>query len=104
MSYICHIDEARCSASLPATKSDVQPLLVIAGLIAHEDAPPYITREFLALKRRYCPGAFTSKHRLDDVRQEIKRAGAKNVILLIGDGMGDSEITIARWSARPRVR
>ncbi|MGN8048792.1 alkaline phosphatase [Curtobacterium sp. 22159] len=30
------------------------------------------------------------------VRQEIERAGAKNVILLIGDGMGDSEITIAR--------
>ncbi|WP_416394134.1 MULTISPECIES: alkaline phosphatase [unclassified Curtobacterium] len=30
------------------------------------------------------------------VQQEIERAGAKNVILLIGDGMGDSEITIAR--------
>ncbi|MFJ3036066.1 alkaline phosphatase [Curtobacterium pusillum] len=30
------------------------------------------------------------------IQQEIKRAGAKNVILLIGDGMGDSEITIAR--------
>ncbi|TDV17249.1 hypothetical protein [Paraburkholderia caballeronis] len=80
MSYICHIDEAGCSESLPATKSDVQPLLVIAGLIAHEDAPPYITREFLALKRRYCPGAFTSKHRLDDVRQEIKRAGLRRAI------------------------
>lgn len=30
------------------------------------------------------------------VQQAIQRAGAKNVILLIGDGMGDSEITIAR--------
>lgn len=30
------------------------------------------------------------------VRQAIKNANAKNVILLIGDGMGDSEITIAR--------
>ncbi|QSB22369.1 alkaline phosphatase [Curtobacterium sp. 24E2] len=30
------------------------------------------------------------------VQQAIVRAGAKNVILLIGDGMGDSEITIAR--------
>jgi len=39
------------------------------------------------------------RHRGDQTRsiqQEIKRAGAKNVILLIGDGMGDSEITIAR--------
>ncbi|SOC86832.1 alkaline phosphatase [Curtobacterium sp. 314Chir4.1] len=30
------------------------------------------------------------------VRKAIKNADAKNVILLIGDGMGDSEITIAR--------
>ncbi|WFR66153.1 alkaline phosphatase [Curtobacterium flaccumfaciens] len=30
------------------------------------------------------------------IQQEIKRAGTKNVILLIGDGMGDSEITVAR--------
>ena len=30
------------------------------------------------------------------IRAEIKNSGAKNVILLIGDGMGDSEITIAR--------
>jgi alkaline phosphatase len=30
------------------------------------------------------------------IRSEIKNSSAKNVILLIGDGMGDSEITIAR--------
>ncbi|OIH93681.1 alkaline phosphatase [Curtobacterium sp. MCBA15_001] len=30
------------------------------------------------------------------VRQAIKNANAENVILLIGDGMGDSEITVAR--------
>ncbi|WP_439691519.1 alkaline phosphatase [Curtobacterium sp. SP.BCo] len=39
------------------------------------------------------------RHQGDQTRslqREIKRAGAKNVILLIGDGMGDSEITIAR--------
>ena len=32
----------------------------------------------------------------DAVREAVKDAGAKNVILLIGDGMGDSEITAAR--------
>ncbi len=32
----------------------------------------------------------------DAFRAEIKNGPAKNVILLIGDGMGDSEITIAR--------
>jgi alkaline phosphatase len=39
------------------------------------------------------------RHQGDQTRslqQTIQRAGAKNVILLIGDGMGDSEITIAR--------
>lgn len=32
----------------------------------------------------------------DFVRNAVSQTGAKNVILLIGDGMGDSEITIAR--------
>ena len=30
------------------------------------------------------------------IRDAINASGARNVILLIGDGMGDSEITIAR--------
>lgn len=32
----------------------------------------------------------------DAIREAINGAGARNIILLIGDGMGDSEITIAR--------
>jgi alkaline phosphatase len=32
----------------------------------------------------------------DTVRNAVSGAGARNVILLIGDGMGDSEITLAR--------
>ncbi|TYB47899.1 alkaline phosphatase [Actinomadura chibensis] len=34
--------------------------------------------------------------RTQDVRREVRGGKARNVILLIGDGMGDSEITIAR--------
>lgn len=34
--------------------------------------------------------------RSDSVKNAIEKGRAKNVILLIGDGMGDSEITIAR--------
>jgi alkaline phosphatase len=34
--------------------------------------------------------------RTDQVRQEIRGGHARNIILFIGDGMGDSEITIAR--------
>lgn len=37
-----------------------------------------------------------SSDRTDEVRQAILDSGAKNVIILIGDGMGDSEITVAR--------
>lgn len=36
----------------------------------------------------------------DAVRDSISGSGARNVILLIGDGMGDSEITLARDYAR----
>ncbi|GAA0354663.1 alkaline phosphatase [Actinoallomurus spadix] len=38
--------------------------------------------------------------RTDSVRAAIKGGRARNVILLIGDGMGDSEITIARNYAK----
>lgn len=72
---ICYIDEAGCSASLPAKKTNIQPLLVVAGLIVQQDTLAGITREFLALKRKYFPGSFTSAHPLDDVREEIKDSG-----------------------------
>nr|WP_240655441.1 hypothetical protein [Paraburkholderia phosphatilytica] len=57
---------------MPGRKTDIQPLLVIAGLIVQQDALADITREFLTLKRRYFPGSFKSIHLLDDVREEIK--------------------------------
>ena len=41
------------------------------------------------------PSASTATRR-DAVSEAVKGGQAKNVILLIGDGMGDSEITIAR--------
>jgi hypothetical protein len=78
--YICYIDEAGCSATLPATRTDIQPLLVIAGLIVQQDALADITRAFLALKRKYFPGAFKSLHLLDDVREEIKGSDLRSAI------------------------
>ena len=80
VSYICYIDEAGCSAPLPARKTDIQPLLVVAGLVIQQDALPLITREFLALKRAYFPGSFTSRHPLDDVREEIKGSDLRSAI------------------------
>ena len=44
-----------------------------------------------------CAAAAThAKDRTEDVRNALDAGRAKNIILLIGDGMGDSEITIAR--------
>ncbi|SFF79063.1 alkaline phosphatase [Curtobacterium sp. YR515] len=66
---------------------------LIAGAVALPGAAEAVGQ--LALNQH--GGA--QRHQGDQTRsiqQEIKRAGAKNVILLIGDGMGDSEITIAR--------
>lgn len=46
------------------------------------------------------PTLATNGDRTDSARSAIKGGRARNVILLIGDGMGDSEITIARNYAR----
>jgi alkaline phosphatase len=66
---------------------------VIAGAIAVPGTAEAVAQ--LALSQQ---GGATRHHgdQTRTIQQEIKRAGAKNVILLIGDGMGDSEITIAR--------
>ncbi|MFI1386481.1 alkaline phosphatase [Embleya sp. NPDC020886] len=42
------------------------------------------------------PGAASAFGQADQARHAIKDGSARNVILLIGDGMGDSEITLAR--------
>ena len=38
----------------------------------------------------------THEDRTTDVRRAVEGGTAKNVIMFLGDGMGDSEITIAR--------
>lgn len=80
MTYICYLDEAGCSAPVPAKRTDIQPLLVIAGLIIQQEALSDVTREFLILKRKYFPGSFKSKHLLDDVREEIKGSDLRSAI------------------------
>jgi len=66
---------------------------LVAGAVALPGAAEAVGQ--LALSQ---PGG-AQRHQGDQTRsiqQAITKAGAKNVILLIGDGMGDSEITIAR--------
>ncbi|WP_433179995.1 alkaline phosphatase [Actinoallomurus sp. CA-150999] len=53
-----------------------------------------------ALTAAAMPTFASGGDRTDAVRSAIKGGKARNVILLIGDGMGDSEITIARNYAK----
>lgn len=78
MPYVCYIDEAGCSTPLSSKNSNIQPVLVIGGLIVDQGNLPALTVEFLRLKRKYYPGKFTSPHHLDDVREEIKGSDVRS--------------------------
>lgn len=81
MPYICYVDEAGCATPLPASsRTDIQPLLVIAALIVPQNKVGEMTRQFLNLKRRFFPGHFNSAHYLDDIRDEIKGSDLRSTI------------------------
>lgn len=71
---VLYIDEAGCLGALPSSTSNIQP--VFAFIAAAFDAARIgdLTRDLLALKRRFFPGAHTSQHHLDDILAEIKGA------------------------------
>lgn len=80
MPYVCYIDEAGCSTPLPSPETNIQPVLVIGGLILNHACLAELTVEFLKLKRKYFPGKFKSAHPLDDVREEIKGSDIRSRI------------------------
>ena len=92
-----------------ALVSNIRPLLCAAAVAALFAAPQagFCAGE-APLAQRAATGDITQwggARRLQNdqtqlLRDSIKKRTAKNVILLIGDGMGDSEITAARNFAR----
>ncbi|TRX53450.1 DUF3800 domain-containing protein [Thalassomonas sp. M1454] len=73
--FFCYIDEAGCTGVLPSATSDVQPILVLCGLVIPETSLIELTQEFLALKRQFNPKlASKLRHDLDIVKHEIKGA------------------------------
>ena len=73
MTFLCYIDEAGCTTPLPAAATDIQPVLVIVGMMVDATKVRELTLEFLKLKRQYFPRRFgNSDHPLDDVLIEIK--------------------------------
>lgn len=53
---ICYVDESGCTGSLPSANSNVQPTLVIGGLIIDYGRLHYLTERSLSLKQRFFPG------------------------------------------------
>jgi hypothetical protein len=75
LDYICYFDEAGCPGPLASAAHDLQPVLVITGIIVRQaDAIP-LTRDFLNIKRKYFPKKLSNaKHDLDHILIEIKGA------------------------------
>ena len=73
--HLCYVDEAGCPGALPSATSDVQPVLVIAGLFVPQAQLTSLTRNFLQLKRHFNPGlAPAASPWLDLAKNEIKGA------------------------------
>lgn len=78
----CYVDESGCTGMLPSATSEVQPLLVILGLIVDEHALHEFTLKFLYLKRTFFPNSQLRNGRrpdnfLDWILPEIKGADVR---------------------------
>lgn len=72
---ICYVDEAGCTGALPSPTSNIQPLIVIAGVIVEQGRLRDLTLDLLHLKRRFFPGLSpTSRLFLDWMLVEVKGA------------------------------
>jgi hypothetical protein len=69
-----YVDEAGCLGAIPSATSDIQPVFVIAGVCFDISHLPDLTRDFIALKRRFFPSSHTSSHQLDAILVEVKGA------------------------------
>lgn len=72
---ICYVDESGCPGALPSASSDIQPLLVVCGLVFRQAIIPELTREFIRLKRRFYPRALPAGSKpLEWILLEVKGA------------------------------
>jgi Protein of unknown function (DUF3800) len=53
---ICYVDEAGCTGTIPDATSNIQPVLIIGGIIIDYGRLHYITDRLLNLKQRFFPG------------------------------------------------
>lgn len=51
----CYVDEAGCTGVLPSASCDIQPVLVVVGVVIPHQTLAELTREFIHLKRAFFP-------------------------------------------------
>lgn len=71
-----YIDEAGCPGTLTSATCDIQPVLVLSGLIVEERNLSSLNKEFLELKRKFSPNV-ELKHDLDIIFHEMKGSDLK---------------------------
>ncbi len=52
---VCYIDEAGCTGSIPTSTSNIQPVLVIVGVIIDYGRLHHLTERLLNIKQRFFP-------------------------------------------------
>lgn len=78
--HICYIDEAGCPGYLPANNTEIQPILIIAGLALPKEALDSIGRQFIKIKQQYLYGETKPNFRHQDVLNELKGADLRKDI------------------------
>jgi hypothetical protein len=71
--YYCYIDESGNTEVINAPTDNVQPTVVMAGIIVEASKLPRLTSDFIEIKRKYYPNKFLKiKHDLEALLLEIK--------------------------------
>lgn len=79
--HFCYVDEAGCPGALPSSDSQVQPSLVLCGLIIPANHLGKLTNRFLKLKCRFDPSIRQgTNHFLDTAKKELKGADLRREI------------------------
>ena len=79
--YFCYIDEAGDTSAIKNRVDTSQLVLAICALFVPAASLHALTRNFLALKRRFYPGLTdVTRHDLDDIRAEVKGASLRRAI------------------------
>jgi hypothetical protein len=83
--FFCYVDEAGCPGTLPSATSQVQPSLVLSGLMIPAENLGQLTTQFLQLKCRFDPSLRRGmRHFLDTTKKELKGSDLRKEIRTAG--------------------